>query len=176
MDTSDKVGQYVLVRTRGFYPSVIRFFCLKRRGWKAFFSSTARSRFDHVAVVVGPGGQIVEAEPGGARRSNLSEYDGYELRFSSDPLTDDQRAKIVEKADWYVDNHIPYGWTDIAGLAVRCLDSDDYVLIRRADQQRAAICSQLAAVCGEYAGVTAWMCGQQLAAGVTPAMMDARLG
>jgi hypothetical protein len=176
MDTSDKVGQYVLVRTHGFLPGVIRFFCLKRRGWRAFFSRRSRSRFDHVAVVVGPGGQIVEAEPGGARYADLSEYDGYEIRFSSDPLTDDQRTRIVEKARWYADNRIPYGWTDIAGLGIRCLDSDAYVLIRRADQQRAAVCSQLAAVCGEYGGATAWMCGQQLAAGVTPAMMDARLG
>lgn len=176
MDTSDQVGQYVLVRTHGFFPSVIRFFCLERRGWRAFFSRTSRSRFDHVAVVVGAAGQIVEAEPGGARRSNLSEYDGYEIRFSSDPLTDDQRTKIVAKADWYAENHIPYNWLDIGGLGVRCLDSDAYVLVRRADQQRAAVCSQLAAACGRYAGVTAWLCGQDLAAGVTPAMMDARLG
>lgn len=176
MDTSDQVGQYALVRTHGFFPSVIRFFCLKRRGWRAFFSRTARSRFDHVAVIVGAAGQIVEAEPGGARRSNLSEYDGYEIRFSSDPLTDDQRTKIVAKANWYADNHIPYNWLDIAGLGVRCLDSDAYILIRRADQERAAVCSQLAATCAEYAGVLQWLCGQELAAGVTPAMMDARLG
>jgi hypothetical protein len=174
VDTSDRIGQYVLVRTGGFYAAAIRFGCREGRGWRSWIGR--RSRFDHVAVVTGPAGQIVEAEPGGARRANLSEYDGYEIRFSCDPLTDLQREQIVRKALWYADERVPYGWLDILGLSLRCLGLNWRWLTSAAEHEDAAVCSQLAVACAEFAAYDEWMCGRLYAADVTPAMLDERLG
>jgi len=143
-------GGYVCVKTRGVYAWLIR----KLTG----------SEFNHVAVI-GFDDNLFEAEPGGARKRPLSEYDGYEMIFSPDVLTPKQQVQVVAKAEALLDT--PYGWTDIARLGLRCMGIQWAWLTRAADVERAMICSQLVAACGESAGLD-WNCGRESPAAVTP--------
>lgn len=64
------------------------------------------SRFghwDHAGIYVGDG-QLVEAEPGGARLAGLDEYAGRPVAWSTGhvQLTDEQRTAIVAAARGYV--------------------------------------------------------------------------
>ena len=152
-------GSYGCVKTHGFYPWLIRV--------------GTRSEYDHAFLVVDEHGGIIEAEPGGARRSNLAEYAGYDLIFNTeDTPTDDQRHQIIAKAETLIGT--PYGWTDIARLALHSLGWDWHWLIAAADNERAMICSQLVAICGAAGGLD-WGCGRESPAAVTPADLAARI-
>lgn len=152
-------GCYGVVRTHGFYPWLIR--------------TGTRSKFDH-AFVVCDGGRIIEAEPSGARLADISEYDGYDVLYNTgEPLTDVQREALVNEALTLLGT--PYGWTDIVRLALRTLGIQWSWLTRRADDERAMICSQIVARCGEAAGVD-WNCGREAPAAVTPADLANRPG
>lgn len=149
-------GTYGCVKTSGFYPWLIR--------------KGTRSEYNH-AFIVGFNGEIFEAEPGGARMRRLEEYEGCEMVFSKDVLTTRQRSQIVVRAETLLGT--PYGWTDIARLALSSRGVAWDWLTHAADAERAMICSQLVAVCGESADVD-WNCGQESPAAVTPGMLAAR--
>jgi hypothetical protein len=159
-----KPGDYGVVRTTGFVPWCIR--------------ALTRSAFDHAFVVVSEDGNgdywIVEAEPSGARYAKLSEYAGYQVLFNTgEPLTDAQRAAIICAAHDMAGT--PYGFLDIArlGLMLTICRAPKW-LTKRADDERAVICSQLVALCGKRAGVD-WLCGQSTTAMVTPGMLAQRI-
>ena len=154
-----KPGTYACVRTGGFYAWLIRV--------------GTRSPYNHAFLVVDDTGGIIEADPGGARRSNISAYGTDAMVFdANEPVTDDQRAKIIAKAETLLGT--PYGWTDIARLALSCLGVKWKWLTAAADNERAMICSQLVAACGEAAGLD-WNCGREAPAAVTPGDLAARV-
>lgn len=152
-------GTYACVRTRGLYPWLIRV--------------GTRSKYDH-AFIICDDGQIIEAQPGGARWAQLSDYDGELVVFdTAEPMTQAQRIAVVSKAITLLGT--PYGWTDIARLALRCLGLQWGWLTKAADNERAMICSQLVAACGAAAGLD-WQCGREAPAAVTPGDLAHRIG
>lgn len=153
-----KPGSYGVVRTRGLYAWLIR--------------TGTKSQYDH-AFVVCDGGQIIEAEPGGARWGQLSEYTADEVLFNSgEPMTDKQRLMVVNEAVQLLG--VPYGWTDIVRLGLRCAGIQWQWLTRRADNERAMICSQIVAACGQAAGLD-WNSGREAPAAVTPGDLAKRI-
>lgn len=72
--------------------------------------------WDHAFVYVGDG-QLVEAEPGGARLAGLDEYQGRPLLWSTGrvELTDEQRASIVAAARARIGT--PYSALDYLAIA-----------------------------------------------------------
>jgi uncharacterized protein YycO len=151
-------GSYGCVRTGGFYAWLIRI--------------GTRSEFNHAFVVMG-NDRIIEADPGGARWARLSDYGTDSKVFDTgDSLTDEQRRRVMYKAEVLLGT--PYGWTDIARLSLRCMGLQWSWLTRRADDEKAMICSQLVAACGAAAGVD-WLCGRETSAAVTPGDLAQRL-
>jgi hypothetical protein len=157
-------GRYGVVRTNGWVPAIIRFL--------------TRSRFDHAFIVIDPEpgtgrARIVEAEPGGARIAYLDEYDPATVLITDEPLTDTQRAAIVRDAVRLVGT--PYGFVDILRLALMLtIHRAPLWLAKRADLERAMICSQLVAAVGQDVGLD-WLCGPSSPASVTPGMLGARI-
>lgn len=144
-------GSYGCVRTGGFYGWLIRV--------------GTRSTFNHAFIVMDED-RIIEGAPGGARWAHLSDYGTDSMVFDTgDALSDQQRSVIMRKAVTLLDT--PYGWTDIVRLSLRCLGVQWQWLTRAADNERAMVCSQLVAACGEAAGVD-WNCDRECAAAVTP--------
>jgi len=152
-------GSYGCVRTGGFYAWLIRL--------------GTRSKYNHAFVVMDSVGRIIEADPGGARWAHISDY-GNDCKVfnTTEQLTDEQRTKICDKAQVLLGT--PYGWTDIVRLSLRCLGLQWRWLTQRADDEKAMICSQLVAACGQAAGVD-WLCGREAPAAVTPGDLADRL-
>ena len=115
----------------------------------------------------------MEAEPKGASVAYLVEYKGKEVRWSdASGLTDEQRQRVVNEA--IAMDGTPYGWLDIAALALLCLGFRWNWLFRRAKSEKTLICSQLVARAYDRAGV-------DLFPGVddglvTPGMLADRIG
>jgi hypothetical protein len=135
-----------------------------------------RSRYDHCFTYVGRG-KIIEAQPDGARLSDLSEYDGLDMVWSDTAAFQPsaaQRAQIVAKA--YTQIGVPYGFADIVWIALRCLGIRAPWLLRRVQDERRLICSQLVASDGMAAlpPVTPWLCGNPDASMVTPGALARR--
>lgn len=81
-----------------------------------FLNGDGFSVYEHAFVYVG-GGQIVEAEPGGARLAGLDKYAGRPVAWSSGKvgLTDVQRAAVVAAARARVGT--PYSALDYFAIA-----------------------------------------------------------
>jgi len=158
MNLQPTPGTYACVRTGGFYNRLIRI--------------GTRSKYNHAFLVVDTNGGIIEADPGGARRNNITEYSGDPIIYSNDILTPQQVAQAVAKAETLIGT--PYGWTDIARLSLRSLGIQWNWLTQAADNERAMICSQLVAICGNAAGLD-WNCGRTTPAAVTPADLANRI-
>lgn len=151
-------GQYGCVRTGGFYAALIRL--------------GTRSKYNHVFLVVDDHGGIIESDPGGARRSSIDAYSGHAILYSPDTLTNTQKDQLVAKATTLLGT--PYGWLDIARLSLRTLGLQWPWLTRAADNEKAMICSQLVATCGQAAGLD-WNCEREAPAAVTPADLARRI-
>jgi uncharacterized protein YycO len=109
--------------------------------------------YEHAFIYIG-NGQIVEAEPGGARIAQLDEYDGRPILWSTSliPLTDEQRSAIVEAAVSQVGT--PYSFLDYLAIAlyrigIRHPGISDYVIT-----SKHLICSQLVAKDYEDVGIS----------------------
>jgi hypothetical protein len=152
-------GVYGCVRTSGFVPWLIR--------------TVTRSWADHVFVSVGDG-RIVEAEPGGVRFGDVSEYAGCRIEYNTGELmTDLQHAAVAEFAE--SKRGEPYAWTADAVDGMRCLGLRWRILARFERARRSVMCSELAAQAGQHAGLD-WLCGQHDPSQVTPAMLAERPG
>lgn len=152
------VGVYGCVKTRGLVPFLIRAAC---RTWA-----------DHAFVVVADG-QVVEAEPGGVRIRDVSEYADCRVEYNdTEPMTDTQRAAVAEFASGLIGE--AYDWTadGIDGLAALGIRWRILALIPRA--RRSVMCSEMVAQAGQYAGLD-WLCGQTITAQVTPGMLAERI-
>lgn len=151
-------GVYGCVKTHGFVPLMIR---IVTRSWA-----------DHVFVSIGDG-QIVEAEPGGVRVRDVSEYDGCRIEYNeAEPMTMQQRAAVAEYAE--SKRGEAYAWTADAVDGLAALGLRWRILGRFAEVRRSVMCSELAAEAGQCAGLD-WLCGQHDACQVTPSMLATRL-
>jgi uncharacterized protein YycO len=73
--------------------------------------------YEHAFVFLG-GGQVLEAQPGGAHETPLSHYEGRPIDWSTGhiALTDEQRRAIVAAARSYIG--VPYSFIDYLSLAL----------------------------------------------------------
>ncbi|WP_431679392.1 hypothetical protein [Kitasatospora sp. KL5] len=109
--------------------------------------------YEHAFVYVG-GGELVEAQPGGAELRPLSVYDRRSALWSSGryDLTDAQRAAIVAAARGYVG--VGYSVADYFALAAHRFRLPVGPLIKNyVASSRHMICSQLVDQCYLDAGV-----------------------
>lgn len=151
-------GVYGCVKTSGFVPLMIR---VVTRSWA-----------DHCFVSIGDG-RIVEAEPGGVRIGDVSEYAGCRVEYNADEaMTDTQRAAVAEFAE--SKRGEAYAWTADAVDGLRSLGLRWRFLARFERARRSVMCSELAAQAGQYAGLD-WLCGQDDPCEVTPAMLAQRI-
>lgn len=112
------------------------------------------SRFghwDHAFVYVGDG-QLVEAEPGGARLAGLDEYAGRPIAWSTGhvQLTDEQRGAIVAAARARIGT--PYSGLDYLAIAAHRFHLPVPWLRRYVASSKHLICSQLVDRCYADAG------------------------
>jgi uncharacterized protein YycO len=110
--------------------------------------------YEHAAMYLG-GGMVVEAEPGGARVAQLSEYDGRAQFWSTGhiALSTNQRADIVLAAKRYADTRVPYSFLDYDALATHRLHIPVPGLKKYIADTGHMICSQLVDQCYLDAGV-----------------------
>jgi cell wall-associated NlpC family hydrolase len=113
--------------------------------------------YEHAFIYIGDYGttgdlaaQIVEAEPGGARRTALN-YSSVLWSSGKIPLTDAQRAAIVTAAKKYVGT--PYSAADYFALAAHRLHIPAPGLRAYVASSGHMICSQLVDACYADAGV-----------------------
>lgn len=108
--------------------------------------------YEHAFIYIGEG-KIVEAMPGGALLSDLSEYDGRSIMWSTGliPLTDEQRNVIVQKALSQVGT--PYSFLDYLAIALYRLHIKHPGIAKRVEDSKHLICSQLVAVDYDAAGM-----------------------
>lgn len=107
--------------------------------------------YEHAFIYLGDG-KIMEAEPGGAVISDLSEYDGRAIMWSTGlvPLTDAQRATIIKMA--LLQEGTPYSFLDYLAIALYRLGIKHPGVAKRVESSKHLICSQLVAVDFESAG------------------------
>jgi hypothetical protein len=106
-----KPGDFGLVRISGAVGLGIRVAeALNGDGWE--------HDIQHAFFVL-PDGQLLEAEPGGARIRPLSEYDGIPVTWSGWDLSDVQRDLMVAASARY--EGVPYSFLDYGSLAARRL-------------------------------------------------------
>ena len=153
-----RAGDYFVVSTGGIYMAAVK--------------AGTLSEWDHAGVIINDDLDIIEAEPGGARRGRLREYAGHDLLVSDDDLSDEQRVRIVARAVAFEGR--PYGWLDIIALLLLTVHVRPGRLLRWAENPRTVICSALVAYAG---GIDApdWTCGQGSPALVTPKLLARRL-
>ncbi|NUR00868.1 MAG: hypothetical protein HOY79_31380 [Streptomyces sp.] len=108
--------------------------------------------YEHAFVFVGDG-QVVEAQPGGAHETALSDYDGRTLAWSTDkvPVTDQQRQDIVTAARSYIG--VPYSFADYLSLTLARLHLRLPAVKRYVASTHHMICSQLVDQCYLDAGI-----------------------
>lgn len=151
-------GLYGCVATHGFLPWLIR---LVGRSWA-----------NHVVISIG-GGQIVEAEPGGVRIRDVSEYAGCRIEYNTgETMTPEQRAAVAEYA--ISKRGEAYAWAADTIDGLRCLGLRWRILGRLAEVRRSVMCSELAVEAGQAAGLD-WLCGQDDPCQITPAMLARRI-
>lgn len=95
----------------------------------------------HHAFVVLDHGQVLEAEPDGARIAPLSQCAGTNATYSDWPLTDAQRTAVVQAARPL--EGTPYSWLDYLSLALHRLHIPAPRLRRYIADSGHMICSQL---------------------------------
>lgn len=125
-----RVGQFGVVRTKGL------------AGWAIRLGT--RSQVNHAFIYVG-GGEIVEAQPGGARVSKASKYP--DAIWSHFDLGQWPRIKVAARALAFTHANdgkgVPYNFLDIVVLTLLSLGIRWGWLQKRAQSSRTLICSQL---------------------------------
>ncbi|HET7638346.1 MAG TPA: hypothetical protein VFK47_06335, partial [Ktedonobacteraceae bacterium] len=135
-------GDFGLVTIEGNVGKLIRF--------GQWLNGDGFSNYEHAFIYIGHG-QIIEAEPGGARIAQLSEYDGRSIRWSSGliDLTDDERTKLVE---WAVGKlNAPYSFLDYLAIALYRFHIKLPYLTKIVEDEDRLICSVL--VADDYANI-----------------------
>jgi hypothetical protein len=101
--------------------------------------------YEHAFIYLG-NGKIMEAEPGGACISDISEYDGRPIMWSTGliPLTDAQRSTIVGNAINQAGT--PYSFLDYLAIGLYRVGIRHPGIANRVEKSKHLICSQLVAV------------------------------
>lgn len=107
------------------------------------------ANYEHCFTFVGDG-KIVEAEPGGARLSDLSEYDGRDIVWLRCP--DDYRLGVASAARSLVGT--PYSFADYLALALHRFHIPAPNLRRFIADSHHLICSSLADLAAKRGGWT----------------------
>lgn len=98
------------------------------------------AQFQHAFVALG-GGQIVEAEPGGARIADLSEYDARTIVWVRCP--DPYRRGVADAARQFAEQKIGYSFLDYAAIAAHRIHLPIPGLRRYIASTKHMLCSQL---------------------------------
>jgi uncharacterized protein YycO len=108
--------------------------------------------YEHAFVYLG-NAHIIEAEPGGARVADVTEYGPSNVLWSSGKviLSDAQRSAVVEAAKSFVG--VPYSFLDYLLIALKRFHITVPILNRRVIGSKHMICSQLVAEVYKSAGV-----------------------
>ena len=142
MSDQRQPGDFAAVRTTGDVGALIRV--------GEFLNGDGFGDFEHAMVYVGDG-QIVEAEPGGARIRPRGIESGDLWSTGLWNLSGATRGKIVAAARSYIGT--PYGWIDYAALAAHRLHIPAPGLRGFIASSKSMICSQLVDAAYEGAGV-----------------------
>lgn len=141
----------------------------------------APSRYAHAGIVISNSGDIVEAEPGGARIGNLTEYAGRAILICDGPVQTAMqkweggqqdwsetalRQTVVAQARKMVGT--PYSALDYAALALLHWGLPSGWVRRRVERSGRMICSQLADAAYRRAGIHLFSDGR-LSGDVMPA-------
>jgi hypothetical protein len=118
--------------------------------WGQWFNGDGFSVDEHAFIAL-PGGKLVEAEPGGARIGELSEYAAVPVEYSRWDLTPEQRHAIVGAATALLGT--PYSALDYFALATHRLHIPAPGLQQYIASTGHMICSQLVDECYRRAGV-----------------------
>ncbi len=133
-------GTIFVLRSGGFAGAVIRF--------------GTRSRVNHAGIALGDG-HTVEAQANGAivgrEQDNARVIWGTDLHTTLEAQRPGVGGEIARQARLLVGT--PYGWLDIAALALACLGVRVHWLERIVDRQHALVCSQLVDAACLAAGV-----------------------
>jgi len=138
-------GDFGLVSIEGGVGKLIRF--------GQWLNGDGFSDYEHAFIYVG-NGQIIEAEPGGAVLSDLSEYDGRPILWSTDlvVLTEAQRKIIIAMA--LEQQGTPYSFLDYLAIAMYRLGIRHPGIATYVKNSKHLICSQLVAEDFMAAGVS----------------------
>lgn len=129
------VGQFGVVRTKGFYGQVIRL--------------GTRSQVNHAFIVVDDDGTIVEAESGGVKVSHLAKYS--DITYSKFPFRVEVGKNIAHNALALVGTQ--YNWIDIGVLSLMSLGFHQKWMKDRARDTHQLFCSQLVDLAYRQAGI-----------------------
>lgn len=151
VEVSQRPGDFGVVATHGFVAWVIR--------------KLTKSSVNHAFVYVGDG-QIVEAQPGGARLSPATDYQS--AVWSHFPLSQVEQERIVQAAKACIG--VPYSFLDIVALCISilCEQKTPRFIAKRLSRPDRLICSQLVDQCYLSAGLHLFQDGK-LPSEVTPA-------
>lgn len=110
-------GDIVLMHGKHLFSKIIRFGQgLRYRGDERPFA-----RWNHVAVVSGRRGQLVEALSSGVRHSTLADHLDEEYVVVNITASDESRLHAVEYLRWVADLGTRYGWGLIASIGLGLL-------------------------------------------------------
>lgn len=133
------------------------FFLTTISGWKGvlvrvgqWLNGDGWSRWQHAGIYLG-NGEIIEAEPGGARIVPLSNLDGAPVAWSSWPLRDVERELIVVVAREF--EGTPYAWAGYLAMALHRFHIPTPGLRRYIASRNSMICSQLVDAAYEFCNV-----------------------
>ena len=108
------------------------------------------ANYEHAVIYIG-GGWLVEAEPGGARKRLITEYDNILWSTGGQILTLSQSVDIANVAIGYIG--VPYSFLDYTAIAAHRLDLPVPGLYNYIKTTKHMICSQLVDQCYHDAGV-----------------------
>lgn len=146
--TNPQPGDFGLTQISGQVGKLIRF--------GQWLNGDGFHDYEHAFIYIGPEGQIVEAEPGGAR---IGDYHGYaNVVWSTGYIDFDgaTRDKIVAAAISYIGT--PYSFADYFALAALRLNVPHILLDKYVKSSKHMICSQLVAKCDDDAGAPLFDC------------------
>lgn len=144
MTTAQQPGDIMLTQIVGVVGKMVEF--------GQWLNGDGFTEFEHAVVYKG-NGVVIEAEPGGARERNLSDFNGRPQFWSTGviTLTATQRTDIVDAAIGYL--RTPYSFLDYDALAAHRLHIPAPGLRQYIANTGHMICSQLADQCYADAGV-----------------------
>lgn len=110
-------GDFILTHGKSFYSFLIRF----GQGLRFHGEDRKYTWWSHAAVIVSPGGDLIEALGPGVKQTNISKYKPTEFHLVelADLADDHDRDQVVQFARWALGQE--YGWFTIASIAMSLL-------------------------------------------------------